>query len=240
MHALHRPAPRPDPRELAHDIGTPIAKLRLYARALEDALPRLLRGSTRADTAMPSSQLATDLLPDIPARLHRLADDLDQIAARLLMLADGSHAKVRRSADAACTSPAADPRHPLMASKHTGRPRVLLVEDDIDSRDLSAMMLDRDGWDVTTAGDGGPALRLLDSQHFDLVLMDCRLPELDGWTATQRMRADGPNERTPIIGLTSSSDSVDKERGLAAGMDDWIVKPLTPAHLSDLRKRRHT
>jgi CheY-like chemotaxis protein len=171
------------------------------------------------------------VLPDIPTRLGAIADTIDQLAVRVLTLAD--------AAPAASTGRDAAPAHPAPSgttgSARNTPPRVLLVEDDADSRELSELMLQWEGWAVTTAGDGGPALALLEREPFDLVLMDCRMPELDGWSATARMRAAGPNRHTPVIGLTSSPDDADRVRGLAAGMDDWIVKPLTAEHLAQLR-----
>jgi CheY-like chemotaxis protein len=220
-------AKTPDaPRDLAHDLRGPSAKLRLYARALADALPPLLAGRTDITGTLPLG----GVLADIPARIERLAAEIDAVAARVHALAEPPPAG---AGDAALAKAA----ERSVAGRPAGRPRVLLVEDDADSRDLSAMMLDWNGWDVTTAGDGGPALSLLERERFDMVLMDCRLPELDGWTATQHVRAGGPNQHTPVIGLTASPDGADAERGLAVGMDDWIVKPLTAAHLADLRQR---
>lgn len=228
-------AHRTDPRELAHDLTAPSANLRLYAGALADTLPGLLAATNAADLRR-ATPLA-GLLPDIPTRLGAIADTIDQLALRALTLSDDTPVAAAER-DAAAFGPA-----PIGTTAPnpapSPAPSVLLVEDDANSRELSELMLQWEGWAVTTTGDGGPALALLEREPFDLVLMDCRMPELDGWTATARMRAGGPNRHTPVIGLTSSPDDADRVRGLAAGMDDWIVKPLTVEHLADLRSRIH-
>jgi CheY-like chemotaxis protein len=246
-------AHRADPRELAHDLSAPSAKLRLYAQALEDALPRFTRCQAPARLQAPGP--LADLLPEIPARLGAVADAIDAVAARVLQLAnagaqieapDIGDRAVAATAVSAAPAAASQVQAQTPAPSASGRPRshkeaarrVLLVEDDADSRELSAMMLEWEGWNVTTAGDGGPALALLERERFDLILMDCRLPELDGWTATERLRSGGPNQRTPVIGLTASPDSADEAHGRTAGMDDWIVKPLTASHIA--RFRDHT
>ena len=218
--------------DLRHRLATPTAKLRLYATTLAQVLPDLLAARDgQAPTGTPTllAELRA-IVPDLPARLGRLADEIDCIVA-----------EVR---DLPGTGPEEHPQAPATAAGQPARaprpgpttPHVLLVEDDTDSSDLMCLSLRRQGWRVAQAGDGRPALELLGQERFDLILMDCRLPEVDGWEATARLRAAGPNRATPVIGLTASPDAADRARGLAVGMDDWIVKPLTGAHLADLQR----
>jgi CheY-like chemotaxis protein len=226
--------------DLAHAMATPTAKLRLYAGTLADCLPVLIAVYRAQSDAprLPNEYLT--LLPDVPDRLMALADSMDSVARDYGARGD---AQPEPAADAAvaqasvprrASGPASDPvRAPIGAA----RPRVLLVEDDYDSRELTRVMLHLDGWEVSVAGDGDPALDLLARQPFDLVLMDCRLTAMDGWEATARLRAGGINRKVPVIGLSASPEEADRARGIAAGMDEYLVKPLTEAHLADLRRR---
>jgi CheY-like chemotaxis protein len=112
--------------------------------------------------------------------------------------------------------------------------RVLLVEDNLDNQDVSRTMLEKLGCLVTSAENGLLALDELERNRFDLVLMDCRMPEMDGYLATglirERERAGaaalGP-AHIPIIAVTALALEGDRERCLAAGMDDYLSKPVT-------------
>lgn len=105
--------------------------------------------------------------------------------------------------------------------------RVLLVEDDDLTSKVSVMLLASFGCVVTTASDGQEAVTACARQRFDVVLMDCRMPVLGGLEATRMIRAgDGPNRRTPIIGLTAGSEDGEQVRWSAAGMSHLLRKPL--------------
>ena len=114
--------------------------------------------------------------------------------------------------------------------------RVLLVEDHVVNQMLARRLLERLGATVTIADTGMAAIERLAISAFDVVLMDCQMPELDGYEATRRIRkgAAGPAARNiPIIALTANALSGDRERCLDAGMNDYLVKPLNPAALRD-------
>ncbi len=110
---------------------------------------------------------------------------------------------------------------------------LLLVEDSMLNRKLALVLLEKHGLSVVVAGNGKEALAALDRQHFDLVLMDVQLPEMDGLTATAaiRRREQATGTRVPIIGLTAHAMRGDRERCLAAGMDGHVTKPIRPREL---------
>jgi two-component system sensor histidine kinase/response regulator len=111
-------------------------------------------------------------------------------------------------------------------------PRILLVEDDVVNQDLAARMLKRCGCQVTIAADGADALRCISERTFDLVLMDCEMPVMDGFAAAYAIRhslslsATKSRSRLPIIALTSHDPAEVRARCLASGMDEAIGKPI--------------
>ncbi len=109
------------------------------------------------------------------------------------------------------------------------RGRVLLVEDNPVNLQVARQMLLRQGVEVVTAENGRSGVERFAAGHFDLVLMDMQMPEMDGLEATQAMRAlqaGKPDGRTPIVALTANIKAEDSARCKAAGMDDFIAKPL--------------
>jgi two-component system cell cycle response regulator DivK len=104
--------------------------------------------------------------------------------------------------------------------------RILLVEDNEMNRDMLSRRLVRKGYDVSIAVDGLQAVALTAEKKPDLVLMDLSLPEIDGWEATRRIKADPSTCGTPIIALTAHAMVGDRERALEAGCDDFDTKPV--------------
>ena len=101
--------------------------------------------------------------------------------------------------------------------------KVLVVEDDINIAELLRLYLEKDGFEVKIAHDGGEGLKLAESEQPDLVLLDIMLPVLDGWQVCRRLRK---TTKTPIIILTAKGETEDKVSGLEMGADDYIVKPF--------------
>ena len=101
--------------------------------------------------------------------------------------------------------------------------KVLVVEDDINIAELLRLYLEKDGFEVKIAHDGGEGLKLAESEQPDLVLLDIMLPVLDGWQVCRRLRK---TTKTPIIMLTAKGETEDKVSGLEMGADDYIVKPF--------------
>jgi two-component system cell cycle response regulator DivK len=105
-------------------------------------------------------------------------------------------------------------------------PRILLVEDNEDNRDMLSRRLIRKGYDVLLAADGGEGVAQAAALRPDLILMDMSLPVLDGWEATRQIKAALETSRTPIIALTAHAMSGDREKAVAAGCDDYDTKPV--------------
>jgi DNA-binding response OmpR family regulator len=106
------------------------------------------------------------------------------------------------------------------------RPDVLVVEDEINIRELIALHLTLENATPTEAADGTTGLRLAQSRRFDLVILDLMLPGLDGMTLCRAIRRGTPNADTPILMLTARRDESDKVLGLDSGADDYLTKPF--------------
>ena len=102
--------------------------------------------------------------------------------------------------------------------------RILLVEDEENIRDLVKLNLELENFEVIATGNGRDALRLSAGQHFDLILLDVMLPEMDGFQICEQIRLS--DLQTPIIFLTAKDGSNDRIQGLKYGADDYIVKPF--------------
>ena len=114
--------------------------------------------------------------------------------------------------------------------RYAGR-RIMLVEDNDLNQQVGLELLQSAGFTVTLAEDGQQALTLAQQQHFDLILMDMQMPVMDGETATKAIRNSAGLTHIPIIAMTANVLAQDKERCLAAGMVDFIGKPIEPDQL---------
>ena len=113
------------------------------------------------------------------------------------------------------------------------RLRVLVVEDNIINQRLALALLRRLGWTVSLACNGFDAIAALERENFGLVLMDVQMPVMDGLVATKEIRRRLPRECQPaIIAFTANTLPGDRELCLAAGMDDYLSKPVDPAEMS--------
>jgi len=106
--------------------------------------------------------------------------------------------------------------------------RILLVEDNPTNQLLATLLLEKQGHFITIAENGEMALRELANIDFDLVLMDVQMPVMDGYEATRQLRTSTAvrNPRIPVIAMTADAMEGDRERCLAAGMDDYLAKPV--------------
>ena len=105
-------------------------------------------------------------------------------------------------------------------------PRILIVEDNEMNRDMLSRRLERKGYEVVLAMNGAECIEVAQSTAPDLILMDMSLPLIDGWEATRRLRASPGISATPVIALTAHAMADDREKALAAGCDDYDIKPI--------------
>lgn len=112
---------------------------------------------------------------------------------------------------------------------------LLLVEDNATNQILAQALLEGMGFRVHVASNGEEALEAMIQVHYGLILMDCRMPVMDGFAATKKIRereqAEGL-ERVPIVAMTANATEADREKCLQSGMDDYLVKPFDPSHLA--------
>ena len=117
-----------------------------------------------------------------------------------------------------------------MDSKPT-RPRVLLVDDYLDAREMYTEYLELSGFDVVQASDGMEALRLAVEAVPDIIVMDLSLPVMDGWEATRRLKADGRTADVPVVALTGHALAGISDGARRAGCDAFVTKPCLPEDL---------
>ncbi len=110
--------------------------------------------------------------------------------------------------------------------------RILLVEDEENIKDVVKLNLEMEDYEVVTSGNGKEALKLIAGQHFDLLILDVMLPEVDGFQICEQVRLT--NMEVPIIFLTAKDTSIDRINGLKKGADDYLTKPF---HLEELLLR---
>ncbi|CAN5895137.1 hypothetical protein BH20PSE1_BH20PSE1_24490 [soil metagenome] len=185
-------------------------------------IPRVLLSSTRQITQSERRQagIAASLVK--PVRASELFDALIRV----------------RQGDARADVSSRGAARPLPAS-FAGH-RVLLVEDNEVNQTVGRVMLGRLGLEVSLANNGREALAAIDQACYDLVFMDCQMPEMDGYEATRSLREKeraAGSPRLPVIALTANAMIEDHERCLAAGMDGYLAKPVRLEGLCELLER---
>ncbi len=115
--------------------------------------------------------------------------------------------------------------------------RILLVEDNLINQKVALRMLNKLGHNADVAFDGRKAVEALEQQDYDLVLMDCMMPEMDGFEATRLIRDPSSqvrNHRVPIVAMTANAMKGDREKCLQGGMDDYLAKPVNRQELGEI------
>ncbi len=157
----------------------------------------------------------------------------------LTMLTDQEQVVTRYMVTPPVVPEKATPAPPPSMQPMTGL-RVLLAEDNAVNQKVAVLMLKRLGCVVDVASNGLEALGFVDQLPYDIIFLDCHMPELDGFEAARSIRAKENGEtRIPIIALTANAMEEDRERCLVAGMDDFLSKPVSAQHLA-ATLQRHT
>ena len=188
---------------------------------------RLILQSTRDDhDSSERAQLFTAVLTK-PLRRSQLFSCL----SRVMTMQPGAP----MDASAAESAPAV-----AAAAARAAGPKILVVEDNPVNREVAVGMLENLGCTIETAENGWLAIEAMNTQAYDAVLMDCQMPVMDGLTATGEIRRREQTSgaaRVPVIALTANAMEGDRERCLAAGMDDFLSKPFTQQQLATLLRR---
>ncbi len=109
---------------------------------------------------------------------------------------------------------------PIASSK-----KILIAEDDFANQKVASLYLEKMGYQTSIASNGVDAVELVQQNEYDLILMDCRMPVMDGLEATRIIRENG-HSKVPIIAMTANINSSDKQSCFDAGMDEFISKPV--------------
>jgi two-component system, sensor histidine kinase and response regulator len=129
------------------------------------------------------------------------------------------------------------PSQPAAVTRVTP-PRVLVVEDNAVNQKLAKRLLEKLGCRVDVAGNGKEAVEMIETFPFDIVFMDCQMPEMDGFEATRaiRQRESGKTHQV-IVAVTANAMQGDREKCISAGMDDYISKPIARSELDQMMAR---
>ncbi|MFM7274347.1 MAG: response regulator, partial [Gammaproteobacteria bacterium] len=215
------------------------------ASTLEEALSALARPGVPVDVAIIDEGLVGDQAARLAGSLTAACRHVVRLGVRPrpeqawlpgIRVAQALGKPLRRDALLDCLrgllaeSPAARPlvRHPTGQHRDSfAGARILVVEDNRANQEVALGMLDRLGCEVTIAGDGQECIERLGEGHYDLVLMDCHMPRMDGFEATRRIReSDAAYAAVPIVAMTANVQKSAMDQCQAAGMSDDLSKPI--------------
>ena len=212
---------------VAGNAGIDFARtLRSDARHLRMPIVLITALSGLCTSEVSESGLVTDLVTK-PVSKSRLFDCLLQIIA-------GAQRRDWEPAGRSANPPPAREAQSSFCNPAPGATlRILVAEDNPINQEVAALMLDHLGYETQVVSNGVEALAALDASSFDVVLMDCQMPEMDGFTAAARIRERTDAYRSiPIIAMTANAMKGDREKCIDAGMDDYIAKPIDPKELA--------
>ncbi|MCB1875773.1 MAG: response regulator, partial [Chromatiales bacterium] len=222
----------------AFEIGLEVAHAGLHCalvRMLESlGAQRIERISTRAQEGTSSEKLyLSGHNGETPAKL-RLADSPPNIGEALALDKPLRLATLRRAIMEIILGKSALAYVPPAISRPTKEGRILVAEDNTVNRELARELLELLGYTCQVVSNGRQALQTLAHEAFDAVLMDCHMPDLDGYEATRKLRLDPKHQHLPVIAVTASALPEDRQRALRAGMDDLLPKPFEIQQLRDI------
>jgi two-component system cell cycle response regulator DivK len=126
---------------------------------------------------------------------------------------------------------------PSAANSSSAAPLVLIVDDNLDAREMYAIYLEHAGFRAAEAADGASAIELATRDRPAVILMDATMPTLDGWEAARRLKSDATTKSIPVIMLTAHAFAEHRERAAAVGADAFLAKPVLPDVLAtEIRK----
>lgn len=240
LEALHRAADRGEPFDVAildfnmpRMDGVELARAISAAPALRSVRMVMLTSSGTGHAAAREAGV-TEFLTK-PVRQSRL---YDAIASAMYHAPGAQQARVRAAHDKEVGAMATGNGDGDGAADEGAL--ILIAEDHDVNRILMEKLLDKRGHRTIAAADGLEAVRLAGAPGVDLVFMDCQMPELDGYAATRRIRereAGRAGTRLPIVAMTAHAMAGDREKCLAAGMDDYVAKPLRPDEVDAMLAR---
>jgi two-component system, sensor histidine kinase len=162
----------------------------------------------------------------------------DTQGCQLPLVAQTTHASPHSQVSQAASAASAPPAPPAAAQAPLGPgPRILLAEDNLINQKVALRMLDQLGYRADLVANGQQACQALEAREYDLVLMDCMMPIMDGFAATARIRdpASGVlNRSVTIVAMTANAMQGEREKCLSAGMDDYLPKPVKKEQLAEL------
>ncbi|MBE9610379.1 hybrid sensor histidine kinase/response regulator [Chitinilyticum piscinae] len=216
----HRPATAPIPDVIILDVHSsdrPAAALASDIHALPGfaGVPLILLASHNAQAGEASGAHAAGFAAYLAKPLHpSLLPGCIAEALRLQTLPPGEKRPLIT-------------KHKVAEQLAAEKPRILLAEDNPVNQKIAVLMLEKLGMRVDVADNGRSAVEALQGNDYALVLMDCQMPEMDGFTATRAIRGlDSPKAKIPIVALTANAQQDDMQQCLAAGMNDFLSKPV--------------
>jgi signal transduction histidine kinase/DNA-binding response OmpR family regulator len=169
-----------------------------------------------------------------PVKLAQLREAM----TRLVLAPAPLHSAPRAGPHSASVHPPPATVMHLVAGAEAAPARILIAEDNAVNRKLALRMLQNAGYTAQIAENGVQAVAAAGAAEFDLILMDCQMPEMDGLAATRAIRAlGGRNAEIPVVALTANAMVGDRERCLAAGMNDYLSKPLLAGEFTRMLER---
>jgi PAS domain S-box-containing protein len=181
--------------------------------------------------------MATVLRPARPAdsplvTRHSVHDQIGRAIEGKAVSIAGQPVPVNKPVASAATEPVKPA--PAAATRQT---RALVAEDNLVNQKIAARLLQKVGLEVDVVGDGEQALKAWERGGYDVIFMDCQMPVMDGFEATERIRhQENGDQRTPICALTAHAMKTDRDKCLAAGMDEYLTKPVDLVSLSRIVK----